>query len=271
MENRKPVLKWRDYLKISLRSYFLQDAFNYGTYCGEGYAYVIFPALQKIYADNPEMLKSTTIENMEFFNTNLQMLPFLTSLHLAMLDAGETPENARSVKLALMGPISGVASSTFQFGLAPLFSSVGAGLAQQGLIIGPILFFLAINLCILFTKIFVGYSGYKIGTSVIESLKEKMDSISHLAYIVGITVVSGLSVSFTKVKLGIQYASQMPNGKQNVVSLQSILDKISPKMLPALLVIFMFVLHRKYKWSVYKMLVLIFVVGILGSMAGIFV
>ncbi len=54
MESRKPVLKQRDYLNTTLRSYFLQNGFNYNSYQGTGYLFVILPVLKKIYKDDPE-------------------------------------------------------------------------------------------------------------------------------------------------------------------------------------------------------------------------
>ena len=39
----------RDYLKTSLRAFFLQNGFNYSNYQGLGYANVMYPALKKHY------------------------------------------------------------------------------------------------------------------------------------------------------------------------------------------------------------------------------
>ena len=36
-------LEKKDYLKTSLRAYFLQNGFNYGNYQGLGYANVLYP------------------------------------------------------------------------------------------------------------------------------------------------------------------------------------------------------------------------------------
>lgn len=66
MESRKPVLKQRDYLNTTLRSYFLQNGFNYNSYQGTGYLFVILPVLKKIYKDDPEKLKEVAISNIEF-------------------------------------------------------------------------------------------------------------------------------------------------------------------------------------------------------------
>lgn len=271
MVSNNPVLKWRDYLIITFRSFFLQSGFNYGNYQGIGYAYVILPALQKIYANNKEMLISSTVENIEFYNTNPQVLPFITSLHLAILDSGQSPEDARSIKMALMGPFAGIGDSMFQFGLAPLFSSIGAGLAAEGMIIGPILFFLGINASLIGSKLLTGYYGYKVGTSVIDKLSESMASISRLASIVGVAVVSGLAVTFVKVNLALQYAAKMPNGKSNVISVQTILDKITPGMMPVLFTILVYILIRKFKWTTYKLILLTIAIGMAGSLLGILV
>lgn len=268
---RTPVLKWRDYLRAALRTYMVQNSFNYGTYLGHGFAYILYPAFKKMYNNDKDKIKEALMANAEWYNTNLQMMPIITSLYLVMLDSGESLEDCRSIKMALMGPVGGIADSMFQFGLAPIFSSIGAALAMDGLVIGPILFFLAMNACILFNKIFVGYLSWNVGKSVISKLKEEMDEIKRVAFIVGVTVISGLVVKFTKIHLGLQYAAKMPNGKENIIKLETILDKIAPKMLPAGLCIIVYILLRKYNLSMYKLLAIIFALGMIGSLTGIFV
>ena len=104
MESR--VLTKSDYIKTSLRAFYLQNGFNYGNYQGLGYANILYPALKKIYRNNEEGFKKALGENVEFFNSNPHFLPFITSLHLVMLDSGRSPEEARTIKLALMGPLA---------------------------------------------------------------------------------------------------------------------------------------------------------------------
>ena len=262
MESRKPVLKQRDYLNTTLRSYFLQNGFNYNSYQGTGYLFVILPVLKKIYKDDPEKLKEVAISNIEFYNINPHTLPFETSMHMAMYDHGEDIENSRSIKMALMGPLAGIGDSIAQFGLAPLFSTIFAGLAMNGLTFAPMAFWITMIISMLTIKLLMGYLGYKLGTSVIDTLSEKIGQVSHAAGIVGVTVISALSVSFVKAKIGIQYATTLASGEEQVVSIQTILDKILPNMLPAVITIIVFILVKKYKWSTYKLLALLFVLGI---------
>ena len=48
-------LNKNDYLKTSLRAFFLQNGFNYSNYQGLGYANVMYPALKKHYGDKDSL------------------------------------------------------------------------------------------------------------------------------------------------------------------------------------------------------------------------
>ena len=175
-------LEKKDYMKTSLRAYFLQNGFNYGNYQGLGYANVLYPALRKMYKDDDDRLQEALKENIEFFNTNIHFLPFITSLHLVMLE-NKTPSNEiRNIKMALMGPLAGIGDSLAQFCLAPLFATIGASLAQDGLIMGPILFFVAMNVILLAMKLLTGMWGYKLGTNIIATLSEDGTDIQYRQY-----------------------------------------------------------------------------------------
>lgn len=266
---RQPKLTAKDYLKISFRSYLLQNGFNYNVYQGIGYAYSILPGLKKIFKDEPEKLKEHTKANLEFYNVNPHMAPFVTSMQLAMYDHGESIDDARSIKMALMGPLSGIGDSIAQFGIAPLFSTIFAGLALDGLGFAPMGFWLSMILSLLAIKMFMGYLGYKLGTSIIDTLSEKITKISAAANIVGVTVISGLATTFVKAKIPIEYKSSVQGGKEQVVAFQTILDKIMPNLLPVIITVLVYYLIKKKNWSTYKLLILLFIVGILGSLLGV--
>lgn len=269
MVSNNHELSKKDYFKTSLRSYIMQDGFNFTNYQGVGYANMIFPALRKIYKDDDEALKEATIDNLEFYNTNPHMVPFVGNVQLAMLDHGEDVEDARSIKMALMGPLAGIGDSISQFGLAPLFGTIAAGMAMDGLAIGPIFFLLMMIGIPLTLKLVMGYLGYKVGTSVIETISERIESVSRAANIIGITVISGLAVQFVKVDLAVEYKTTISTGEEQVVALQSVFDGILPRLLPALLTFLVFILIRKYKWNTYQLIALLIVGGILLSVLGI--
>ncbi|MDO5408125.1 MAG: PTS system mannose/fructose/sorbose family transporter subunit IID [Eubacteriales bacterium] len=254
-----------DYLKTGLRAHFLQNGFNYGNYQGLGYANMLYPALRKMYRDDDDKLQEALKENVEFFNTNLHFSPFITSLHLVMLENGTPTSEIRNIKMALMGPLAGIGDSLVQFCLAPLLSTIGASLAMDGMMMGPILFFLGMNLTLLAVKLLTASFGYKLGTSIVATLSEKMEQISNVASMIGVTVISGLAVNFVKISTPLKYVASMPDNQEKVVAIQEMIDAIAPRLLPVLFTGLMYYLIKVKKWTTYKLVILTVVAGILLS------
>lgn len=112
--------------------------------------------------------------------------------------------------------------------------------------------------------------GYRLGTSFIDKLSEQMSVISRAANIVGVTVISSLAA--TQVKLTIPYTfapEKVTSTTQKIVTVQGMLDKIAPALLPALYTFLMFYLIKNKKWTTYKLVILTVIIGILGSWLGI--
>ena len=61
----------RDYLKTSLRAFFLQNGFNYSNYQGLGYANVMYPALKKHYGADQEGFYQALEENCWGFSLSI--------------------------------------------------------------------------------------------------------------------------------------------------------------------------------------------------------
>lgn len=260
----------KDYVNTALRAFFLQNGFNYNNYQGTGYAYVMYPAFKKHYGDNEEGLYAALEKNCDFYNTNPHFLPFVTSLHLVMMENGVPEEEIEGIKMALMGPLAGIGDSLSQFVLAPLMSTIAASLATQGSILGPILFFLVMNIVLTGIKLGTGIYGFKFGTSIIDKLSEQMATISNIASIVGVTVISGLAVSFVKIKVPLQFAAgEVTSDSQKIVSIQGMLDKIAPALLPVLYTLLMYYLIKQKKWTTYRLVILTIVIGLVGSYFGI--
>ena len=256
-----------DYTKTSLRAYLLQNGMNYNNYQGLGYANMLYPSLRKMYSDDDE-LKEVLKDNIEFFNTNPSMAPFITNLHLSMLDGGADPKEIKGIKMALMGPMAGIGDSLSQFCLAPLFATIGASLAPEGLILGPIFFWLGINICLFIVKMLMGGWGHKLGTSIITKLSGYMEQVSTVAGMIGVTVISGLAVNFVKITTPLQYVAQVSETEQKVISIQEMLDAMLPNLLPVLFTCLVFWLIKEKKWTTYRLVILTIIVGILLSVIG---
>ena len=166
--------------------------------------------------------------------------------------------------MALMGPMAGIGDSLSQFCLAPLFATIGASLAQDGLILGPAIFFLGMNITLLIIKLLMGNWGHKLGASI-----SYMEQISTIAGMIGVTVISGLAVNFVKISTKLQYVAQVSETEEKIISLQEMLDAMLPNMLAVLYTGLMFYLIKKKKWSTYKLVIFTIIVGILLSVIGI--
>ena len=130
-------------------------------------------------------------------------------------------------------------------------------------------YWFAMLLSMLAIKVFMGDLGYRLGTNAIKTLSSQISKISEAANIVGVTVISALAASFVKAKIAIQYATTVSSGEEQVVSIQKILDKMMPRLLPVLITVLVYYLLKKKKWNTYQLLILLFVIGILASVLGI--
>ena len=65
----------------------------------------------------------------------------------------------------------------------------------------------------LIIKLLMGYLGFKLGTSVIETLSDKIGKISS-ANIVGVTVIAALATSFVKANIAIKYSHHVESGEK---------------------------------------------------------
>lgn len=264
-------LQKSDYTKTTLRAYFLQNGFNYTNYQGLGYALVMYPTFKKLYGDDKERLAKELENNSEFYNTNPNFLPFVTSIHLAMADNGYDYEEIRGIKMALMGPLAGIGDSLSQFCIAPLFSTIFAAMAMQGVMIAPLLFLLAENATLLCIKLLMGGYGRKLGTDMIDKLSDKMSVISEAASMIGVTVIAGLAATFVKMNVKVAFAAgELKEGvKQSSVNIQAMLDKVAPALLPVLYTLLMYYLIKKKGMSTYKLVLITVVLGVALSFLGI--
>ena len=265
----KTALTKSDYIKTGLRAYFLQNGFNYGNYQGLGYANMLYPALKKMYKGNDDALQAALQDNIEFYNTNIHFVPFITSLHLAMLENDAPADDIRQIKLALMGPLAGVGDSLSQFILAPLLGTIGASLAYEGQMAGVFVYLLGMNINLFLIKYFSALLGYNVGTKIVGALTDSINKIASVASMVGVTVIAGLAAKMVKVNLALSYTAVAATGEEKLVTLQSMVDGIAPCLLPCAYVGFIFYLIKVKKWSTIKLIVMTLILGVALSILGI--
>lgn len=102
---------------------------------------------------------------------------------------------------------------------------------------------------------------------MIDKLSEQMATISRIANIIGVTVIAGLAATSVKIMVPITFAAGevKADAKQSIVSIQGMLDKVAPALLPALFTLLVYYLIKEKKWTTYKLVILTVVIGIIGS------
>lgn len=209
MAENKVTLSKKDRMSVAWRHQFLQGSWNYERMQNGGWCYSIIPAIKKLYPNKDDQIAALK-RHMEFYNTHPYVSAPVMGVTLALEEDranGAPVDDAaiQGVKVGMMGPLAGVGDPAFWFTLRPLLGALGASLAMEGNIVGPILFFVLWNII---RMAFIWYTqefGYKLGTSITKDLSGGlMGKITEGASILGMFVIGGLvqrwvSISFAPV------------------------------------------------------------------------
>lgn len=209
MAENKITLSQKDRISVWWRHQFLQGSWNYERMQNGGWCYSMIPAIKRLYPSKDDQIAALK-RHMEFYNTHPYVSSPVIGVTLALEEdrANGAPVDdtaIQGVKVGMMGPLAGVGDPAFWFTLRPLLGALGASLAMEGNIVGPILFFVLWNLI---RMAFIWYTqefGYKLGTSITKDLSGGlMGKITEGASILGMFVIGGLvqrwvSISFAPV------------------------------------------------------------------------
>ncbi|MDL2301679.1 PTS system mannose/fructose/sorbose family transporter subunit IID [Lachnospiraceae bacterium OttesenSCG-928-D06] len=245
-QNNTEITK-KDLNKMFWRLQLMQMTTNYQNMAGVAFCHMMAPVLKKIYANSSlEEKKAAMKRHLEFFVCQVNCTGLVLGL-TAALEKNTTEEEKESVsatKTGLMGPLAGVGDSLVKFTLMPIFGSIGAALALDGNIFGPILMFLLYNIINVGSKYYFIHWGYSKGLSILEGdgTQKIIQRISNIANVVGLMAVGSLISSSVKLNI----AAEIAVGEQ-VVGIQEMLNKIMPNLLPLSITMGMFFLVKKLK------------------------
>ncbi|EOI57176.1 PTS system mannose/fructose/sorbose family transporter subunit IID [Enterococcus gilvus] len=269
-EQEGSLIDKKDLHRVFLRSFFSMATINYERYISLGFGYSMIPALKKLYTNEAEYISALERHN-EFFNCH----PYTTNIVLGVSVALEeqralgksiTDETIASTKTALMGPLSGIGDSVFKATFMTIFAAIGAGLALNGNILGPIVFIVPNVLLNIATRYFGVVWGYKLGVKLIAKMKNSdlIQKFVQGATIVGMMVTGSMVVNFVKIQLTAQWMSA---GKQ--IKLQELMDQIFPSLLPLIITLVFYTALIKKKKAIYYLMIACFVIGLCGKFLGI--
>lgn len=269
MKNSK-LLSKKDLMKTFWRSFTMEWAWNYERQMNLGYAYSMVPALRKIYGNNKEKLKQAYQRHLEFYNVTPWLSTFPLGISIAMeeqneLDSDFDDASINNIKVALMGPLSGIGDSFFWGTLRVIATGIGTSLALQGNILGPILFLLIFNIPAILVRYYGLFVGYNIGSSFIDKIQKTglMEKLTYGASVLGLAVVGAMVATMVTINMPLKIGSG-----NEATTVQKICDGIVPGILPLLFTFFIFWLDRK-GWKSQYILLLIAAIGIFGAWSGL--
>lgn len=263
-QSSEKVLNKKDLNKMAWRSLLLQASFNYERMQAAGWLYSMAPALKKIHKKKQDLAKSMKL-HMEFFNTHPFLVTFIMGIVAAMEENKNDTETIRGVKVATMGPLGGIGDALFWLTLLPISAGIGASLAIEGSVAGPIIFLIMFNIVHFLLRFGLMHYGYRTGVNSIGALKENTKLVSRAASILGLSVVGALIASYINLSTSVVIKA----GEAKVALQADVLDKIMPKMLPLGYALLMYFLLKR-GWSPIKLIGITVVIGVGGKYLGIF-
>ncbi|HZJ87122.1 MAG TPA: PTS system mannose/fructose/sorbose family transporter subunit IID [Erysipelothrix sp.] len=249
--------------KMVWRSLFLQASFNFERMQAAGWLYGILPALEKIHTNEDDLSASMT-HNLEFFNTHPFLVTFVMGLVISLEQEKADIPTIRAVRVAAMGPLGGIGDALFWFTLIPITAGFTANMALNGSIMGPVMFLLIFNVAQFIVRFWLMDMSYRLGTEAIDVFTQNAQEFTRAASLLGVFIVGAMTAIFGGTALRIVVAQG-----DMVTDVQAVLDGILPKLVPLILTLFMYFLIAKRKWSPTKSIMLLLVIGIIGTMFGI--
>lgn len=242
-----------------------EHAWNFERMGNVGFTFALLPILRKLYPEKKDLSEAMK-RHLEVYN----MTPYIATLPLsiaaAMEEANALEEDfdtssIANVKVAMMGPLSGIGDAFFWGTLRIIATAVGTSLALQGNILGPILFYLVFNVPHLIIRYALTFVGYGLGSNVISKLRASgvMDKIMSYASILGMIVVGAMSMDMVK----INFITKVGLG-EDAPTIQSLLDGVAPG-LGALLVFGILYKLLQKKMNPLMIMLLILVISVLGA------
>ncbi|MBT8941929.1 PTS system mannose/fructose/sorbose family transporter subunit IID [Lactobacillus delbrueckii] len=303
MTEKKVTLSKRDRWYVMWHSQLLQGSWNYERMQNGGWAYSMIPALRKLYP-NKEDMAAALQRHLVFFNTQPYLASPIIGVTLALeedkANGVEVDDEAiQGVKVGMMGPLAGVGDPVFWYTVRPILGALGASMAINGNILGPILFFILWNLIRIAFLWYTQELGYKAGAAISSDLSSGLlKKVTRGAAMMGMFVLGALIERWVRITFTLKVSevpiqkggyidwNKLPSGvagikealtqqaaglsltNTKVTTLQDNLNMLVPG-LAGLLLTFLCMWLLKKKVSPIVIILGIFVVGILFHVWGL--
>jgi PTS system mannose-specific IID component len=261
------VLTKRDVSGAFWRWFFCsQISFNYETMQSPGVIYSLGPSLEKICAGKPELLKSKLRTHFQFFNTQTWLGGTILGAVLGIEESGKenASETATAIKTSLMGPFAGLGDSLFYVLFKTIFGAIAAYMALEGSPIGVIMCLL-IGWLMVVPRYKLWGLGYNRGVEMVTKNQKFLTNLTEAASIMGLVVVGALIASTVSLATPLTFSMG-----EATATVQSIFDRIMPKLLPVAVTMITYWALGKKKMTSTKMILIMIAAAIIGVLIKIF-
>ncbi len=271
----KVTINKSDINSVYWRSFYDMASINYERFQSLGYLFSLQKVLKKLYGDDKEKMTRACQRHLEMFNTMPLFIPMILGTTLAIeeqvanaepgVDTSELEESVNNIKIGLMGPFAGIGDSLGWATIRPILASIGAAMALEGSIIGPIFFLVTWNIFNFGFRYVTLKIGYEQGTNILSDMKTTniVDKISTGASVMGLTVLGVLVASWVNFKTKLEVVVDSPDGPV-ITNIQAVLDGLIPGLLGLGLTMLLVWLMKK-KFTTIKLIGLIFLAALVLS------
>lgn len=263
-----------DLFKTFIYENFQQASFNFERMHALAFCVDMIPSIKRLYSDNKQEAVAALERHNQFFNVTPAVCGIPVGVTIGLEEARANgkeidAETIQSLKVGLMGPLCGVGDPVIWGTLRPITAALGASLAMQGSVLGPILFFVLFNVVRLAFKWFGLAYGYKAGLGIVKDLSGNLlPKLTEGATVLGLFVMGVLITKWTTINVPVIVSSTTTDGVTTTTTIQTILDQLCPGLLGlGLTLLCMKVLKRKA--SPIVLIFILFAIGIIGYGLGI--
>ena len=266
----KITLSKKDRMDVCWRHQFLQGSWNYERMQHGGWCFAMIPAIKKLYTTKEDQIAALK-RHLEFFNTHPYVASPVIGVTLALEEDkanGAPVEDSaiQGVKVGMMGPLAGIGDSFIWGTLRIIATGVGLSLANQGNILGPILFLLIFNLPAQGLRYYLMNTGYKLGSGFLAKIQQNglMSKLTYAASVLGLMVVGGMTAENVAISFPLKFGSG-----NEATTLNDVFNNIMPGLMPLLFTLLVYYLLKKKNVKTTTLLLICVVIGLIGAFFGI--
>lgn len=264
----------QDIKDINIRSWFLLGSFNFERMQSIGFCVAMIPAIKRLYTTKEEQ-SAALKRHLEFFNTQPWVGSAIMGVTAALEEKranGAPIDNGTisGVKVGLMGPLAGVGDPIFWGSVRIILAALGASFAKTGNLLGPLIFFIGINIARLLTRWYSLKYGYEKGTEIVEDMEGgQFAKLTTGASILGLFIMGGLVARWSSLNIPLKISEYTNDaGEKVVVTVQSVLNDLLPNLMPLLITFLCMHLLNK-KVNAITIILGMFAIGIVGRYFGV--